>query len=119
MGILEQIDRAKGRERILAEAREKARRDDVARKAYVLEQVAKGPKEAMQMGLELGERAGLSRGRYEGIRQGLQRGEQRGLAKGERQMQLNTAQRMLRKGFSREQVHIATQLSLADIDKLN
>ena len=61
VGIIEQLDRIKGPERILAEAKEKARRDEWARKAYKFDQgLAKGRQEGREEG-QLEERHSMAR----------------------------------------------------------
>ena len=99
MGILQQMDRAKGHERIIAEAKEKAQRDQWARAEYKFDQgLAKGE----QLGIAKGEQLGVAKGRQEG----------------DRQRQLDMARRMLKAGEPIGKICAFTQLSEAELRKL-
>ena len=103
MGIIEQLDKRKGHDRIIAEAKEKAERDDWARKAYQFDQgLTKGRQEGVQLGIVKGRQEGREEGREEGARQ----------------RQLDMARRMLRAGEPIGKICEFTQLSEAELRKL-
>ena len=71
MGILQQMDRAKGHERIIAEAKEKAQRDQWARAEYKFDQgLAKGRQEGEQLGVAKGPSRGRTARRCKGPSRG-------------------------------------------------
>ena len=91
VGIIEQLDRIKGPERILAEAKEKAKRDQWARAEYKFDQ-----------GIAKGEQLGIVKGRQEG----------------DRQRQINMARRMLKANKPMAEICEFTELSEAEVRKL-
>ena len=60
----------------------------------------------------------LEKGREEGMAKGLKKGREEGLAKGMEKEKIATARRLLSMGLSEEQVSIATELPLEEIQKL-
>ena len=91
VGIIEQLDRIKGPERILAEAKEKAKRDQWARAEYKFDQ-----------GIAKGEQLGVIKGRQEG----------------RQEEQINMARRMLRAGEPISKICEFTGLLETDVRKL-
>ena len=111
VGIIEQLDRIKGPERILAEAKEKAERDEWARKAYQFDQgLTKGREEGEQLGMAKGEQLGMAKGEQLGVVKGRQEGD--------RQRQINMARRMLKANKPMAEICEFTELSEAEVRKL-
>jgi predicted transposase YdaD len=63
-----------------------------------------------EKGLEKGLKRGLKKGRKEGIQQGMQQGMQQGVQQ--------TALNLLKRGYSVEEVSAVTNLTLAELKKL-
>ena len=115
MGIIEQLDKRKGHDRIIAEAKEKARRDEWARKAYQFDQgLTKGRQEGVQLGIVKGRQEGRQEGREEGREEGRQEGREEGQLDERHSM----ARRMLKAGEPIGKICEFTQLSEAELRKL-
>ncbi len=98
MTYLRKFSEAEQRQ-ILSEAREKNRRDRVAREAYVFNQ---------------GKEEGIEKGRAEGRAEGIKKGKEEGMQKGRKEMVL----KMLKNGASINFVSKVTGLSKEEINKL-
>ena len=93
------------------EAREKARRDRVAREDYVFEK-------GMKKGLQTGRQEGLQTGRQEGLRTGMKKGLQTGMKKGLQTGRQELIFSMLKNGADIKFVSKYTGLSEEEIKKL-
>ena len=68
--------------------------------------------------LRSGEAKGLAEGMAKGMAEGMTKGMAKGMAEGERKKALETARKMLSKGFEREDICDITGLSIEEIEEL-
>ncbi len=69
-------------------------------------------------GLEKGLAEGLEKGLAEGLEKGLEKGRAEGLAEGEHKRAIESARKMLSKGYNEKDISDVTGLSVDEIEKL-
>ena len=73
---------------------------------------------AIRSGEAMGLKKGLAKGLEKGLAEGLEKGLAEGLAKGEHKQALESARKMLVKGYNKADVSDITGLSIEEIEKL-
>ena len=71
-----------------------------------------------QEGFEEGVQHGIEQGVQQGLEQGLEQGMQQGMQQGEKRKALETARKMLKRGFTPEEVADLTDLTISELKSL-
>ncbi len=80
--------------------------------------IRSGEAMGLKKGLAKGLEKGLAKGLEKGLAEGLEKGLAEGLAKGEHKQALESARKMLVKGYNKADVSDITGLSIEEIEKL-
>ncbi len=83
-----------------------------------LESLEKLKEESIADGRAEGLEQGLEEGRQLGIEQGMEQGKQQGIAEGINKTHIETAMRMLAKGYAIEEIVELTGFSAVEVNKL-
>ena len=117
VAVLEELSEDE-RTRMIAEGREKQRRDQEAREYYAFDKGhIKGVKKGRKEGLAEGMKKGIAEGRETGIAEGLEKGLQQGREEGMARI-VQAALRLKACGLEAADIALCTGLSLDQIDDL-
>ncbi|WP_433863486.1 hypothetical protein [Sphingobacterium thalpophilum] len=73
---------------------------------------------ALRSGEAMGHAKGLAKGLEKGLAEGLEKGRAEGLAEGEHKQAIESARKMLSKGYNEKDISDVTGLSVDEIEKL-
>ena len=104
--------------RTMADLREKAIKDEIARREYIEEEMEKKLKDGLERGFKEGVQKGIKEGIKEGIEQGIEQGIKQGIKQGIEQEKIHIIKNMLKEKMSLDTIYKITGIPTEKIKEI-